>query len=158
MQGKRNLSEKGFSFIILLLALVLLLESIKMFMKDPIASSFGAMPLFLSLSIVGLMLKIITAEGKDKESENNRLSYGVKVKESFKYVFTKDIIVVFLLMLTYCVVLFMGLGFEISTTIFLFVAMSYLMGKQYMKSLLYTAVSMAFILLVFKTIFKVILP
>lgn len=159
MENKLKPGEKGFSIVFLLFGLGALIESIKLFMKDPNSYSFGALPLFLSICIVICMLKIIFIENKRTQSkESNGLSFGQKVQEAFKYIFSKDIIVVLVLMIAYCIALYIGLGFEISTTAFLYISMCYLMGGQYLKNIPYTVLSMVFILVVFKAIFRIILP
>lgn len=158
MGNKTKPGEKGFSFILLIIGILALIESIKMFVKDPTPSSYGALPLFLSIVIVVFMLKIILIEDKNTGSESDNLPFKEKVKSAISFIFTRDIIMVFLMLLGYCTMLILGLGFEISTTLFLILSMTYLMGGQILKNGIYTAISMGFILIVFKTIFQVILP
>ena len=157
MQEKRKPGEKGFSIMLLIVGILALIESIRMFMKEPTSSSFGALPLFLSSVMVLFMLKIIFFEyrktGSDKKGDFKDL-----FNSTIKYIFPKDIAVVFFLLIGYCLLLVFGLGFEIASTIFLIVAMTYLMRGHVLKNVIYTGLSMAFILVVFKTIFQVILP
>nr|WP_312579007.1 tripartite tricarboxylate transporter TctB family protein [Sedimentibacter sp.] len=155
---KTKPGEIGFSIILLCVGIGALIESIKMFLKDPTASSFGALPLFLSVVIVFFMLKIILFEDRKSGSENDNLSFKEKVKLSVNHAFTKDVLIVFFMLVCYCLMLFLNLGFNISTTIFLFVSMCYLMGGKYIKNIIFTVAIMAFILILFKTIFQVILP
>ena len=156
MSSKSKPGEKGFSIILLIIGVLALIESIRMYIKEPTSSSFGALPLFLSSVIVIFMLKIIFIEersnGKDKVSFKDFL---VEIK---KYAFPKDIVMIFILLVLYCLLLVMGVGFEISSTLFLMVSMTYLMRGQTFKNVIYTGIIMIFILLVFRTIFQVILP
>ncbi len=155
---KTKPGEIGFSIIILCIGIGALIESIKMFLKDPTPSSFGALPLFLSVVIVFFMLKIILFEDRKTGSESDNLNFKEKVKSAVNHAFTKDILIIFFMLVCYCIMLLLNLGFNISTTIFLFVSMCYLMGGKYVKNIIFTVVIMAFILILFKTIFQVILP
>ena len=103
-------------------------------------------------------LKIILFEYRKSGSENKRANFKELFNSTIKYIFPKDIVVVFFLLILYCLFLVFGLGFEISSTIFLIAAMTYLMRGHILKNVIYTGISMAFILVVFKTIFQVILP
>lgn len=158
MEKKLKPGEKGFSIIILLLGIGFLFESIKMFIKDPTSASFGALPLFLSVLIVICMLKVIIFEDRNRETEGSAMNITEKIKNVLNYVLRKDIFFMFLLIMAYCLALFYKLGFQISTGIFLFVSMTYLIGKDYLKNFVYTLVSLGFILVIFKTVFQVILP
>lgn len=158
MTKKRKPGERGFAIILLIVGVLALIESIKMFMKEPTSSSFGALPLFLSSVIVIFMLKIILFEDRENETDNKGSNFKELLDSILTFIFPKDIVVVFLFLIMYCLLLVFGLGFEISSTIFLIVAMTYLMRGQIFKNIIFTGLSMAFILIVFKTIFQVILP
>jgi len=158
MSSKTKPGEKGFSLILLCIGIAALIESVRMYIKEPTSSSYGALPLFLSIVIVVFMIKIILFENKKTGSESDGLTSKEKLNFAIKFIFTKDILIIFTLLISYCVSLVLGIGFEISTSLFLVIAMSYLMRGQYIKNIIYTSVCMAFILIVFKTIFQVILP
>ncbi len=158
MTKKRNPGERGFAIILLIVGGLALIESIKMFMKEPTSSSFGALPLFLSSVIVIFMLEIILFEDRENETDNKGSNFKELLDSILTFIFPKDIVVVLLFLIMYCLLLVFGLGFEISSTIFLIVAMTYLMRGQIFKNIIFTGLSMAFILIVFKTIFQVILP
>lgn len=158
MVKKRKPGERGFAIILLIVGVLALIESIKMFMKEPTSSSFGALPLFLSSVIVIFMLKIILFEDREKGTDNKGSNFKELLDSILTYIFPKDIVVVLLFLIMYCLLLVFGLGFEMSSTIFLIVAMTYLMRGQIFKNVIYTGLSMTFILIVFKTIFQVILP
>jgi quinol-cytochrome oxidoreductase complex cytochrome b subunit len=158
MSENHKPSEKGFSAILLIIGILALIESVKMFKKEPTSSSFGALPLFLSSIVVIFMLKILIFE--NKKSDQVKKLYNLKdlVDSVVRYILHKDIVMVFLLLIVYCFMLVFGLGFEFSSTIFLITSMTYLMKGQIIKNAIYTGLAMAFILIVFKTIFQVILP
>lgn len=150
--------EKGFSLIMLVIGILFLIESIRMFMEEPTSSSYGALPLFLSFSIVILMLKIILVEYRNNGTNKDKVSLIDSIISVKNYAFTKDIVFEFIFMVAYCILLILGLGFEISSSLFLLVSMTYLMRGQLLKNSIYTLITMAFILIVFKTVFQVILP
>ena len=158
MEKNRKPGERGFAIILLIVGVLALIESIKMFMKEPTPSSFGALPLFLSSIIVIFMLKIILFEDRKIVNDNKKSNFRELFKSTYKYIFPKDIVVVLFFLILYCLLLVLGLGFEISSTIFLIVTMTYLMRGQILRNVIYTGLSMTFILVVFKTIFQVILP
>lgn len=159
MENKSKPGERAFSFVLLIIGSIFLVESIKMYIDEPTASSYGALPLFLSILIVILLLKIIIFEDREKTNEDQNINFRKKTKIALQFVFTKDIIVTSLFMIGYCIALYVGLGFKISTSLFLFITISYLMkDKQHLKNFLYTVICMAFVLLVFETVFSVILP
>lgn len=54
--------------------------------------------------------------------------------------------------------LLVGLSFYVATPLFLYGCMCYLMRKSYLKNILWTALVMAFIILVFRMLFSVIFP
>ncbi|WFA07874.1 tripartite tricarboxylate transporter TctB family protein [Tissierella sp. Yu-01] len=158
MEKKRKPGERGFAIILLIVGILALIESMKMFMKEPTSSSFGALPLFLSSVIVIFMIKIILFEDRSTGTGNKKGNFKELINSTLRYIFPKDIIVVFLFLILYCLLLVFGLGFEMSSTIFLIASMTYLMRGQILRNVIYTGLSMTFILVVFKTIFQVILP
>ena len=58
----------------------------------------------------------------------------------------------------YCVLLANGIPFIVSSPIFLWAAMTYLERGNFVKNILFTAIVMAFVILVFKVGFHVVLP
>ncbi len=76
----------------------------------------------------------------------------------FKYLLPKDVIVVLLLLLAYCIAL-PHLHFIISSYVFMVVGMVYLhRGKYIWQSLLISAAAMAALVAIFRYVFLVILP
>ncbi len=158
MTNKIKPGEKAFSFIILIFSILALIESIRLFKSDPTSSSAGALPLFLSSIMLIFTLKIILLEDRKTGSENESIDRKEQFISAVQYIFPKDILVMFVFTLIYCLLLILGLGFVISTILFLIASMTYLMRGQIVKNVIYTAILMVFILIVFQTVFKVILP
>ena len=149
--------EKGFAVFLLLFGAFFFWQSLKLYQAKPGIEGPGAMPLFISALIVIFSLCIIISDRK-APSENHGLSLGEQVKKTLGFIFQKDVLVEMLLILAYCVALNLKVGFYIATPVFLWVSMCYLMRKDYVKNLLWTALSTAFILVVFRFIFSVMLP
>lgn len=149
--------EKGFAVFLLLFGAFFLWQSILLYKDHPGADSAGAVPLFVSALIVILSIAIIITDRK-APAVNHGLTAGEQIKNTLGYIFQKDVLVELILILAYCVALNFGLGFYISTPIFLWVSMCYLMRKGYVKNLLWTALCIAFIVVVFRYIFSVMLP
>lgn len=158
MSNKIKPGEKSFSFVILVFSIIALIESVKLFNSDPTSSSAGALPLFLSGIMLIFTLKIILLEDRKTGSENESIDRKEQFICAVQYIFPKDIVVMFVFTSIYCLLLISGFGFEISTILFLIASMTYLMGGQIVKNVIYTAILMVFILIVFQTVFKVILP
>ncbi len=157
MEGKTRPGEKGFAFVLLGFGVLVLAEAVKMYQKDPKVSSYGAMPVFLGCLLI-LFSLIIIIQNTKKKSEMSGQSFKTQLSIGWRHLFQIDVAVMILLLLAYSVALFLGLGFVIATPIFLWVSMSYLTRKKYAMNLVYTAIVMAFIMLVFKVVFRVVLP
>jgi len=160
MKEKLRPGERAFSIFLMLVSAITFFDNLTMFRKDPTASSAGAMPVFLSALIFILALTIFVKDLKALEPPK----YGSLRKAAdavFQTLLTKDIIVIILLILIYCIALYMGLGFVISTSLFLFVSMICLGGKtkkDIIRNAMATAICMMFIMIVFSTLFKIVLP
>ena len=149
--------EKGFAVFLLMFGLFFTWQSWKLYQNAPGASSCGSVPLFCSAIITILSLVVIVVDRK-KPSENSGKPVGEIVKTAMSYLLPKDVLVMVGLVVIYCITLYMGLGFLIVTPVFLWVSMVYLSRGNYAKNLLWTALCMLFIYLVFKVLFSVVLP
>ena len=149
--------EKGFAVFLLAFGAFFLWQSVVLYGEHPGADSAGAVPMFVSALIVILALAIIITDRK-APSVNKGLAAGEVLKKTLGYMFQKDVLVEMVLILAYCIALNFGLGFYIATPVFLWVSMCYLMRKDYVKNILWTALCMAFIVIVFRFIFSVMLP
>ncbi len=149
--------EKGFAVFLLLFGSFFLWQSWTLYQEHPGADSAGAVPLFVSALVVIFAICIIVSDLK-APSVNQGLGIGEQVKKTLGFIFQSDVLVELLLILAYCVALNFGLGFYIATPLFLWISMCYLMRKDYAKNLLWTALCMAFIVVVFRFIFSVVLP
>ena len=149
--------EKGFAVFLLIVGAYFFYESMKLYQASPGASSYGAVPLFVSALIIIFSIAIIISDWK-KDSVNHGLTKGEAIKQTLQDMFPMDVLVIMAFILLYCAGLYLDLGFVVVTPVFLWGSMTYLMRKGLIKNLLWTALCMAFILLVFSLLFSVVLP
>ena len=164
--------EKGFAVFWLLFGGYFFYQSMKLYQKYPGLDSCAAVPLFVTGVIVVCALIILLIDRK-KPSESSGKAAGEVFKATLHTMFPLDVLVTVLLILLYCVALNLRLGFYPSTSIFLWVAMTWFMRKNYLaagridqkvlvrtagKNLIWTALAVIFILIVFTYLFKVVLP
>ena len=149
--------EKGFAVFLLLIGQFFTWQSLLLYQKAPGASGSGAIPLFCSVVIDLLAIVILIADRK-KQSVSSGKPFGQAVKNAFRYLANRDVVVMAALVLVYCVILYLGVGFMIVTPVFLWVGMTYLSRGNYGKNIIWTALCMLFIYLVFRVLFSVVLP
>lgn len=149
--------EKGFAVFLFLFGCFFFYQSFLMYQKSPGASSYAAVPLFVSLLIV-IFSALIFIFDFHAESANHGLSISEKLRKSLKYILPKDILVMIGLILLYSIALKYNIGFYVVTPIFLWISMSYLMRKNLIKNVLWTMLSLLFIFVVFSFAFRVVLP
>ena len=76
--------EKGFAVFLLILGAYFFYESIKLYQASPGASSYGAVPLFVSALIIIFSIAIIISDWK-KDSLNHGIYKGEIVKKTLNY-------------------------------------------------------------------------
>jgi hypothetical protein len=93
-----------------------------------------------------------------KHTPLHGLALGQKLKTAFRTILPGDVLVIVGLGVAYCLALYLDAGFMIATPIFLWCTMSFLSRGKFVKNLLWTALCMLFIYLVFRVLFSVVLP
>lgn len=163
--------EKGFAVFWLLFGLFFLYQSLKLYEKTPGISSAAAVPLFCSGVIVLCAIVIILSDRK-AVTPNSGKPIGTQFRQTLKNIFPTDISVMILLILLYCIGLYIKLGFYVCTPVFLWVGMMWFMRKKFVadgfdkkafvkccvSNLIWTAICIAFILVMFSYLFRVVLP
>lgn len=163
--------EKGFAVFWLLFGGFFLWRSLLLYQEHPGLSSCAALPLFCSGVIVLCALIILVSDRKAK-TPNSGKSLSVQLKQTLKNIFPSDIMVTIVLILLYCIALYMGLGFYVATPIFLWISMCWFMRNKFMingfdksafakiavKNLIWTVICILFILVLFTYLFSVVLP
>ena len=149
--------EKGFAVFLMLFGGFFLWRSILLYLAHPGLGDCAALPLFLSALIILFSVCILVVDRK-KESETSGKSAGETAQFTARYLFPKEVLAVILLIVVYCASLYFGLGFYIATPAFLYVGMCYLMRKNYLMNILWTALCTGFIAVIFSFVFQVMLP
>ncbi len=155
--------EKVFSIILLAFGIAALYLSIELWFKIPLRrgpriASAAAVPLFVSA--LWVIMSIWTVIENFKLTTPLTKIQGIKNKiiEAIKYAMPLNVLIMLAAIVVYCASLIIGVSFYISTSVFLYFSMCYLMRKDYIKNILWTAVVMAFIVLVFRLLFSVVFP
>ena len=151
--------EKVFAVVLLVTGLIALGLALELWfrMSAPRISSAAAMPLFVS-ALWSLMALLNVIENFKLETPLSGKKGGAKVWEGLRYALPKDVVVMVVGILVYCVAMLMGLSFYIATSLFLYGTMCYLTRKNYLKNLIWTALVMVFIVVVFRMLFSVVFP
>jgi hypothetical protein len=150
--------EKGFTILLLILCAFFLYQSVLLYRHNPGSDSCASLPLGVSILLTVLSLWNVLLNIKKKTPLNGVTAITKKVWGALVYIFPIDIFVMTSFIVLYCVMLRMGIGFYISTPLFLWGSMCYMVRKDYLKNLIWTALCMLFILLVFSELFNVVLP
>ncbi len=152
--------ERVFAVVLLALGLVALFLSLKLWFKmpQPRVSSAAALPLMASGIWVILALITMLQDFKLLSPLSGLSTTAEKIKKGLQFAFPMDTLVILGGILIYCLLLSLGVSFYIATPLFLYGSMCYLMRGNFVKNILWTAIVMAFIILVFRMLFSVVFP
>jgi len=152
--------EKAFAVVLLLFGLAAFGLSLELWfrMSEPRVSSAAALPLFASGVWVILALVTMLQDFKLSSPLSALKDRGEKIRKGLSFAFPPDVLVILGAVLAYCVLLAVGLSFYIATPLFLYASMCYLTKKDFVKNILWTALVMAFIVVVFRMLFNVVFP
>lgn len=149
--------ELGFLLVLAIVGLFFVYRSILLYRAYPGAESCASVPLFVSVVIAVLSLTEVIAAWKKRRHSSDQ-SIVVRFKAFVCYLFNANLLVLLLLIALYCVGLFWGVGFLVMTPLFLFASMCFLQKGGYVKNMIWTALIMIFIVLVFQKLFSIVLP
>ena len=152
--------EKVFAIVLLILGLIAFALAMELWgrMKEPKIASAAAVPVFVS-GLWSLMALLTVIENFRLTTPLSAMRNGAeKVRAAFDYALPMNVIVMIGMILAYCVMLVLGISFYIATPLFLYGSMCFLTRKDYVKNVLWTAIVMAFIILVFRMLFSVVFP
>lgn len=148
--------EKGFTIFLLTFGVFALYNSLNLFLKDPRIISYGTFPLILSvLLIVFNSYVLLNCKKKKIDIKDGQSKKTLNVLE---YLLPLKVLRLLAFMILYCIALFIGIGFELSTSVFLLISIHFFCKTSLKKKLIYTAITMGSILIVFKYVFKILLP
>lgn len=157
MEKKTRPGEKVFPVLLLIAGVLITREAWGMYKRSPELSGYGTVPLFCGVMITLLSVVIIITNMFHK-SEISGMPLKDKAVAVVKHLFSLDVLVMLAMIIVYCVLMANDVPFVIASPIFLWAAMTYLERGNYVKNILFTAIVMAFVILVFKVGFHVVLP
>lgn len=149
MDKKYKNKEKGLTIILILLSIFAFIESYKINGKDITSSSPGAFPIFISVLLFVFSIWIFI--------ENIKISSKKNEKNEDSKIFDKNILIFIILLILYGI-LIKWIGFIISTFAFLWTSISFFSKEKYLFNLGISVLTVTLIMIIFNTIFKVILP
>ena len=155
--------EKVFSVILLLVGCVALYLSINLWFsislrRGPRIASAAAVPVFVSALWVLMSLWTVIENFRLTTLLSNVKGLGSKFIKAVQYAMPLNVLIMLVLIIAYCVALLEGVSFYIATPAFLYISMCYLTRKDFLKNIIWTAIVMAFIVLVFRVLFSVVFP
>jgi len=156
-QGQLKAGARFVPVLILLFGAGSLPEAIRLYRNDPAVNGSGIFPIVISLIMVVLSILEILKERK-ATSETAGLPLKQKLAKIVDYLIPKNVLFMLVLVVLYCVALGIGIGFEISTTLFLLTSMVFYIQKKLPKNVAYTAITMVSLVVIFKIVFSVVLP
>lgn len=157
MEKKTRPGEKVFPVLLLIAGVLITREAWGMYKRSPELSGYGTVPLFCGVMITLLSIVIIITNMFHK-SEISGMPLKDQAVAVVKHLFSLDVLIMLAMIIVYCVLMANGVPFVIASPIFLWVSMTYLERGNYVKNILFTAIVMAFVILVFKVGFHVVLP
>lgn len=152
--------EKVFAVILLLTGLGAFGLALELWsrMSEPKIASAAALPLFVSGLWVLMALLTVIENFRLDTPLSGLSSMKEKLWAGLRYAMPLEVLVMIFAILAYCILLLIGVSFYIATPLFLYGNMCYLTRKNYLKNILWTAIVMVFIVLVFRMLFSVIFP
>ena len=149
--------ELGFVLALGVFSLIALTASLKMFATAPSLNGEGTVPLITSCILVGMIvIMLLEMRGCPRGFEKG-IALSQKAKELFQYLFPGMVGVIIIYCIVYAVLLNI-LGFAVSTLVFLFASMVTLNREHKVRSFVISAITLACIMILFQSIFKVQLP
>ena len=152
--------EKVFAIILLIVGIAAFAMALELWLRmpEPRIASAAAMPVFVSGLWVLMSLLAVIENFKLTTPLSSLSDMSKKLVTGLRYAMPFSVAVMLLGIVAYCVLLLVGISFYIATPLFLYGSMCFLMRKDYVKNILWTAIVMAFIILVFRMLFSVVFP
>ena len=155
--------EKVFSFVLLIVGLIALKLSVDLWFSIPLRrgpriASAAAVPVFVSgLWVILAFITVLENFGLSTPLSKVQ-GMGTKIIKAIQYAMPINVAIMLAAIVAYCAALVEGVSFYIATPVFLYFSMCYLMRKDFIKNIIWTACVMAFIVLVFRMLFSVVFP
>ncbi|OPL09347.1 MAG: hypothetical protein AVO33_00575 [delta proteobacterium ML8_F1] len=149
---KMIVGENIFIALLLLFSALTLYFAIQILKKEVSFSSPGFFPVFVSsiMFITGIMIWREMKHLSPNHSDN-------RIRETLNAMVNKRVVVTIIVVLLYASLL-EWIGFELATLLFLFSIMLFFKAGNWKKVLFVSGVTVGLVVVVFSTIFNVILP
>lgn len=150
--------EKIFTVVLFGFCVFMFYQSYILWNQNPGLSGPATFPMITS-GFPGLLLffSIISNIGK-KTPVSSAADFGKKAKIVIAYLFSRNVTIALFFIVFYCLLLSVGIPFYVTTALFLWGLMTLLYKGNYVKNVIWTAMCIAFIFVVFGLGFGVVLP
>ncbi|WP_281679233.1 hypothetical protein [Synergistes jonesii] len=151
--------EKVFTVILFAVTAFLFYRSILLWQTAPGISGPAMLPL-LSSGLAALLLAASIAVNiwKTTPVSGKNLTFPQKTSIVLVYLFSKNVVITIIFIFAYCVLLNFRVSFYLSSALFLWGLMSFLAKGGFVKNIIWTAMVLAFIAVVFGMLFSVVMP
>lgn len=157
-RGTLRVGEKGFTVILLAVACFFLYQSILLWINKPGVDGPAIIPLISSGAVVLLTLLEVIRNLRKRTVIAKGIGIRAMAKQVRAYLLPTNVLVAVAAIIGYCALLVLGVSFYIVTPVFLWGLMTFYSKGNYLKNLLWTAICMVFILLVFRLLFNIMMP
>lgn len=147
--------EIGLSTILILFSSFAIYESYRISEVDLTISSPGAFPMFISILLLIFSIWIFVEDYRSNRQKKQRILD--KISSIGRLILPKKIFQTIIFLAIYALVLD-KIGFVISTLMFLWISISFLAKENFLKNLGISILIVVSIVLIFNTIFNVVLP
>ena len=155
--------EKFFAVLLLILGVAAFCLSLELWFsisprRGPRIASAAAVPVFVT-GLWSLMALLTVLENFKLTTPLSKLTGAwEKAAAAVRYALPMNVLAMLAAIVAYCAALAAGISFYVATTLFLYGSMCFLTRKHYVKNILWTALVMGFIVLVFRVLFSVVFP
>lgn len=158
VQAELQSGEKVFTFVMFVFCAVMFYQSYLLWNKNPGLSGPATFPMITSGFPMLLLFFSIIGNFRKKTPVSGVASLGEKTKIVIEYLFSRNVTIALIFIVSYCLLLSYGVPFYVTTSLFLWGLMTLLYKGNYVKNVIWTAMCIAFIFVVFGLGFGVIMP
>lgn len=158
VQVELQSGEKVFTFIMFVFCAFMFYQSYLLWNQNQGLSGPATFPMITSGFPMLLLFFSIISNIRKRTPVSGAKALGEKTKIVIEYLFSRNVTIAFVFIVSYCLLLSFGVPFYVTTSLFLWGLMTLLYKGNYVKNLIWTAMCIAFIFVVFGLGFGVIMP
>lgn len=147
--------EIGLSIILVLFSIFAIYQSYRINGADLTISSPGAFPTFISIMLLIFSIWILVENYRSNIQMKNTIKE--KINDIGSLTLSKEILLIIIFIIIYALIID-KIGFVVSTIMFLWISISFLSKEKIFINLGLSILIVAGIVLIFNTIFNVVLP